>query len=51
MVNLLKSSFLVQFAGGFAVGAIALLACHPGVLDRHHAAPVAAAVTAAPLAR
>lgn len=44
MVGLLKSSFLWQFAGGFVLGAVGLMALYP---DQATAAPATPAVRAA----
>ena len=44
MVGLLKSSFLWQFAGGFLLGAVGLVALYP---DQATAAPAAPAVQGA----
>ncbi|MGW8134384.1 hypothetical protein [Sphingomonas zeae] len=43
MRALFKSSFVWQFAGGFALGALGLVVLHPGEApSRYNAAPVAA---------
>lgn len=42
MPNVMKSSFVWQFAGGFVLGAVGLVALHPGQSETVRAAPVAA---------
>lgn len=44
MTNGMKSSFVWQFAGGFVLGAVGLVALHPGQSATVRAAPVAATV-------
>lgn len=41
MVRLLKASVVWQFAGGFVLGAVGLLALHPGDRDLQPSAPTA----------
>lgn len=42
MIRMLKTSFVWQFAGGFVLGAVALLALHPAEAgSRFAAAPTA----------
>ena len=45
MIRLLKTSFVWQFAGGFVLGAVGLLALHPGEHDIAGATPTAAHAT------
>ena len=40
MFGLLKSSFVWQFAGGFLLGAVGLVALHPGQAKAAAAVPV-----------
>lgn len=40
MVDLLKSSFIWQFAGGFLLGAVGLFALHPAEATAAAPAPV-----------
>ena len=42
MRRLLKSSFVWQFAGGFALGAVGLFALHPAEAETPDPVPVAA---------
>ena len=42
MTRLLKSSFVWQFAGGFVLGAVGLLALHPADRDMQPTTPTAA---------
>ncbi len=41
MLGLLKSSFVWQFAGGFLLGAVGLVALHPSTASASIDAPVA----------
>lgn len=45
MIRLLKTSFVWQFAGGFVLGAVGLLALHPAQADLPLDAPVASHAT------
>ena len=45
MIRLLKTSFVWQFAGGFVLGAVGLLALHPAETDPYQPAPTAAHAT------
>jgi hypothetical protein len=45
MIRLLKTSFVWQFAGGFVLGAVGLLALHPADTDPYQPAPTAAQAT------
>jgi hypothetical protein len=45
MIRLLKTSFVWQFAGGFVLGAVGLLALHPTETDPYQPAPAAARAT------
>jgi len=45
MRRLIRSSFLWQFAGGFALGAVGLFALHPAEAEVPASAPTAAHAT------
>lgn len=47
MRTMLKSGFFWRFVGGFALGAVGMVALHPGAIahELHHGAPTEQVVT------